>query len=437
MPAGSHHQEIVFAALEVVSSILAVEHRVVQPHLPALWKALWGIGTTDVSTTILGSLLAAYRDLRQLEVLLGSLAESVIASDEAESGTTLMLFGTTAFAKSIDAAVKAAPSGQTATLVRLVASWVNAFDPPAHLPPATALALAAVASACLASLAVTVVVAPPVAHACQELVSCLARPMAAHFAAVEETPGEERRGAYVAALLMLYTTALQLHMRCCLLHPEIAPLPGQELQISFSEMQGESSILAQRSYFDAVNNHKIVGGSVLDAHSYGNLWALASLDNSQHCTPALRGSICVAAAHRIFVLYHQKLHVVHRCRGGGGDTSGVLAAVDKEIEFLASILLQNINKNASNAYDPVAGVEDWAVLGIMGTTSISDVVARLLLRPPTLEAIQGVVKVEDLVLVSELVLGSDHTRSFRVFREPRMRATLAHAVARKLHEILR
>ncbi len=148
--------ELLRAAFEGLQGVLAVEHRAIQQHLPSLWPLLWcaqaanaraqhggarvaahhgnragvGIGDADVHAQLACSLVTSYADLRQLELLLQSLFDSLHASGAGSSSEGLGAAAPTAvlcnggFQRTLSAAVAAAPQGQVPPLLRLVTGQV-------------------------------------------------------------------------------------------------------------------------------------------------------------------------------------------------------------------------------------------------------------------------------------------------------------------------
>lgn len=161
---GSSKGSVGAAVLEVVQGVLAVEHRPIQEHLTALWALLLAPQTlpsalaaaespaaaaaaggggrsvhqgasSAAAVAVAAGLIGAYAELRQLEVLLASLAHALLGSngaaghggqaaaaaspDAAAAAAAVVCSGE--FEGSLCEAVQGLPSGQAAAVVRWVA----------------------------------------------------------------------------------------------------------------------------------------------------------------------------------------------------------------------------------------------------------------------------------------------------------------------------
>jgi len=394
------------ASLKVLEAILAVEHRGVQPHLPLLWPMLWSrqpplnplYYPSDkregalkkhkaqdennflIQVNVATSLLQAYGELRQLEVLLTSLVHAVrglkdICSYPAKLVTSpvmltpLMsaaltescsaaakLITSPMFSKVLREALGSVPSGQVAALVRMVTNWIPAIQPgtsdSANLF-AAALLIADLGAACLAALHVDIITAPAVADALGGLIRNLS-PL------LSKPPKTSEAAAWecISGSLMLYRQALKLHTLCCLLHPEIMPLPGQELYLLNKEKQTSGR------YFDAVldrvetiarpmvvdfNDEGAPSSSSVAAAEEDELWNLMKMDPPDF----FKAAIYMAAAQRLETLGYRKMHAQHTCDPGSSEREGshgapatttvvALALLEKEIAFLGKILFKHV-----------------------------------------------------------------------------------------------
>lgn len=142
------------AVLRVLQGVLAVEHRPIQAHLSALWALLLeprpaeavgdasdssrgeaaAAGAPEAAVAVACSLVGAYAELRQLEVLLQSLAAALLGPSgrrtEAPAGAAAASAAAAAagvvcshgFLFALAAAVRGLPSGQAAAAVRWVAA---------------------------------------------------------------------------------------------------------------------------------------------------------------------------------------------------------------------------------------------------------------------------------------------------------------------------
>ena len=362
------------ASLKVLEAILSVEHRGVQPHLPLLWPMLWSTPPVPLHThevdekvkaqeesdflvqiNVATALIHAYGELRQLEVLLSSLVAAVCAST-GSCPAAAKLVTAPAFLKSLTTAVRNVPSGQVAALVRMVTSWIPTLKPSEYSSEnGKPLLIADLGSACIAALHVDVITAPAVADALNSLVRSLSpllstpirlgtegRPRGLNSQA---TTGTDE---CTAGALMLYRQALKLHKLCCLLHPEVVPLPGQELYISNKANKPSGG------YFDAVvvesddsmivdfNDTAALSSSIPTEPANAGFWKLAGYP-PQYLQIAIQRS----AVDRVEILQYRKLHAKHACDPGSNERlreqnedSGHLAVVENKIMFLGKLLLE-------------------------------------------------------------------------------------------------
>lgn len=221
------------AALGVLQGILAVEHRVIQQQLPALWPLLlWSPaaasgsgGSGGVAAAVACSLVAAFAELRQLEVLLASLAEALQqppVGSEASAAAEAVLHSRSVQA-ALATAVRQLPSGQVPMLLRLAAGAA----PQLGNGSGGSLLAADLYCACLASLQVDLTTAMSAAAAAAALVSALS-PLLLPLLSATAGGGkaDKKQAALLAALLRLYSRALALHARCAALHPEVSKGPS-------------------------------------------------------------------------------------------------------------------------------------------------------------------------------------------------------------------
>ncbi len=242
---------VVPAALGVIQGILAVEHRVIQQQLPLLWPLLLqspqaatateagSSNSANVAVAVACSLVAAFAELRQLEVLLRSLTDALLQpvpealdAAPAEGAAAAAVLATTRFRSALSAAVQQLPSGQVPMLLRLVAEAARRLGSAA---PASSLLAADLWCCCLASLHIDLTTAAAAAAAAAALVAALAPlmlPLLSAAAAGEDGTAsakkerKQRRGqaaqaALLPALLRLYRHALLVHARCAGLHPQV------------------------------------------------------------------------------------------------------------------------------------------------------------------------------------------------------------------------
>ncbi|KAL4451904.1 hypothetical protein ABPG75_007566 [Micractinium tetrahymenae] len=269
------------AALGVLQGILAVEHRVIQQQLPLLWPLLlWSPeaagrgGNGGVAAVVACSLVAAFAELRQLEVLLQSLTAALLQepmrqqaggeADTAGSAAAAVLRSST-FRAALAAAVRQLPSGQVPMVLRLAAEGVGQLTGTTTSSSSSSsssgstggsstgqLLVLELHSACLASLTIDLTTAAAAAMAAQALVAALGPALLPLLAAAaaggasgassskkerktgrkqEQARGEQALApALLPALLRLHRQALAVHGRCAALHPEVSPLPGRHLQ---------------------------------------------------------------------------------------------------------------------------------------------------------------------------------------------------------------
>ena len=141
--------EATSAVLEAVQGVLAVEHRPIQSHLSTLWALLLApapdgssgdsgssnSGGAAAAVAVACGLVGAYAELRQLEILLDSLADALLgsaargasggAAAEAAAAAAAGVAYSAPFLGSLRAAVRGLPSGQAAAAVRWVAGRVG------------------------------------------------------------------------------------------------------------------------------------------------------------------------------------------------------------------------------------------------------------------------------------------------------------------------
>lgn len=241
------------AALGVLQGILAVEHRAIQQQLPQLWPLLlWspsdagGASEGGVAAEVAGSLVAAFAELRQLEVLLQSLTAALLLPEpvgqqeraEAAAAAAAGVLHSGAFQAALAAAVRQLPSGQVAMVLRLAAQAVEQLAGSGSSKAGQLLVLD-LYSACLASLAVDLTTAAAAAAAAQALVTALSPALLPLLAAAAASPAgggsskegkkkSKKRGeagvaaGLLPALLRLYRRALAVHERCAAMHPEVS-----------------------------------------------------------------------------------------------------------------------------------------------------------------------------------------------------------------------
>jgi hypothetical protein len=394
------------ASLKVLEAVLTVEHRGVQPHLPILWPMVWctmpvshphnTLNYTSsytaseereallekeraheessfiIQVSVATALINAYGELRQLEVLLSSLVHAVRALTTSCSAAAKLVTSPT-FSKVLKTALGGVPSGQVAALVRMVTSWIPALElntaESAKLPAAVLL-IADLGSACLAALHVDVITAPAVADALSSLIRGLSPVLSSRIGTSPEgrviglfdsRTAAAAAGTYesIAGALELYRHALKLHSLCCLLHPEVVPLPGQELYIVNADK------VPSGGYFDAVLNHNDDSEStaarpmVVDFSDEGapsgfndepvdaDIWKLANNNVPSY----FRAAIGIAAAQRIETLQYRRMHAQHSCDPGSNGnedvhaTTTTVSLVEKEIAFLGKLLLKNLHSS--------------------------------------------------------------------------------------------
>lgn len=245
---------VVPAALGVVQGILAVEHRVIQQQLPLLWPLLLqspqaagvpadgsGSGDDGVAVAVACSLVAAFAELRQLEVLLRSLTDALLqpafeASDAASGGAAAAVLGSRRFQAALSTAVQQLPSGQVPMLLRLVGELAPRLG---NAAPESSLLAADLCCCCLASLSIDLTTAAAAAGAAAALVAALAPlllPLLSTAAAGDGSSGSSKKekkqrkaqaqaqaqASLLPALLRLYRRALLVHGRCAGLHPQVS-----------------------------------------------------------------------------------------------------------------------------------------------------------------------------------------------------------------------
>ena len=233
---------VVHAALGVLQGILAVEHRVIQKQLPLLWSLLLSAPAASnggVAASVACSLVAAFAELRQLEVLLLSLTAALQEQQEAAQRSPASpagILGSSQFQAALAAAVRQLPSGQVPTILRLAAEAMPQLS--ASGASSGGQAVAGLYCCCLASLHIDLTTAMAAAAAAEGLVAALAPlllpllPAAATLGGTGKQLKQKQQAQLVLlpALLQLYRQALGVHARCAALHPEVreppVPLPA-------------------------------------------------------------------------------------------------------------------------------------------------------------------------------------------------------------------
>jgi hypothetical protein len=409
------------ASLKVLEAVLSVEHRGVQPHLPSLWPMLWfkipppapsssnfTNGSMERETllekhkaqeksdfliqiNVATSLIHAYGELRQLEVLLSSLVRALNPSTSTFSASTAAaaaeLVTSPMFLDVLRQALGSVPSGQVAALVRMVASWIpslRAPATPAQFTTSASLLIADLGATCLAALHVDVITAPAVADALGSLIHgisytllhCISTTPEGKLGVFFEAEASANTYETPAGCVLLYTQATKLHTLCCLLHPEVVSLPGQELYLLNKEKQ------PSKGYLESVLQHgNNVGGNddngdgsidrptrmVVDFNDKlssdsnepedAEFWNLVKQNGLPGYFKAVIG---LAAVQRLETLQYRKMHAMHTCDPGSNtkvdtistsapttNTTTTAAAlteskIENEILFLGKILLTQL-----------------------------------------------------------------------------------------------
>ncbi|KAL0041979.1 hypothetical protein WJX79_010815 [Trebouxia sp. C0005] len=197
-------QRELVAVCGVLSAILAVEHRAVQPHLAHIWQLLWLAAQEKdgltVATAVAAGLVGAYAELRQLQFLLQSVLEAMLAQHPA---TAAALICTPSFVSALARAVREMPSGQAAPMITFAAEHLPSL---ATLPVSspTQAAFAQILSTCLANIRIEVVSAPTLADAVAELLQNSLAPALGTGLSTQQSLAAVQTGtnnAYFSALL--------------------------------------------------------------------------------------------------------------------------------------------------------------------------------------------------------------------------------------------
>jgi hypothetical protein len=420
---------VVGAALEVVEAVLAVEHRAVQDHLPALWPMLWADGAaggaSGAGLGVARALVGAFAELRQLDVLLASLAAAAAAARGAAGAAAVAaVVCSDAFLEALRSAVHALPSGQVSGVVRLVGSWTPLLAAAAGGGDGhAALVLADVSAACLDGLYVDIVTAPAAAEAAAAL---LASPLAPALLPLLRAAGGRRAleapaARALAALLRVYGRALSLHAHCCALHPEVCPLPGQGVQPGAGAAGG---------YFDAL----------CGAAAAPELPALARAAGGGTVeAAAMSYSVMEATAQRLRTLQLRYTYWQHRC--GEEELELVADAGPVEGVELAELAASLAAGAAALPEDERAGGRSGSPaplvpLATMSSQRLAAAAARL--AAAHLPELQAWVPEGELgpLVVMELQRGAV-AQAGGVLELDRLRAALPAAACRQLHDLLR
>lgn len=224
---------VVRAALQVVQGVLAVEHRPAQAHLTELFPLLWAdegdaVDSTgsSVQVSLACGLVAAYGELRQLEVVLQALAAALLAAPATAAPAAGALLDSPAFASQLATTASRLPSGQVPSAIRFATATATQLVNSSGSPH-SALLLADLLACCLGSLRVELSMALGAAEAATALVVALAPGL---LPLLLQPPGELGGAASerLAALLSLYRLALGIHACCAALHPEASPLGSSD-----------------------------------------------------------------------------------------------------------------------------------------------------------------------------------------------------------------
>ena len=454
---GPSSNSITNASIQILQAILAVEHRGVQQHLPTLWPMLWsqtpadtaGIAGPSVQITVAVSLVEAYAELRQLEVLFSSLERALCAVEEQPSGSVAALLGSSAFRGALESALSSVPSGQVAALVRMVARWISEIE-----STAAPLLVGDLGVACLAALTVDVTTAPAVSDGVKDLFvalgSYLSPILFGKKGSVRASHVQGKKGECTATWLALYCQALKLHTQCCLLHPEVHPLPGHELQYYVSNtLKEESNTLSTGGYFDALRNSSSSSNDscVWPSESYQVIWNLGG--EAPGACPSLQAAVLTAAGQRIQTLYYRELHAQHACstrEADGGTAGGKKSrnAAEEELEMLSSLLIEralsatDLAKSEKYGVEPDAPMQNFS-LATLGQHAVPAVGRGVIMQGVVLDAIQRALPEKRLANLVRLLLEEGDVGSTVVERlaAPELAGVLPGVVAKRVQETLR
>jgi len=213
----------------LVSAMLLLEHRAIEPRLQEVWECLWQLGSAggdgasaclDSAVATAVSVCSCYAEVRQMQWMLDSLLAAV--ADAAHDGGAGAVLSDERLLSSLRGAIGSLHAGQAAPLVLWVSrrSWGDSR---------TLKILGPVCRTCLENTQVVLTTAMDVAAAARDVIGGGFGERLAAEADAFCARGHGGEGGSFAMLLGLYNAVLNLHSRCCDLHPEVVPLPGQRL----------------------------------------------------------------------------------------------------------------------------------------------------------------------------------------------------------------
>ncbi|EIE27622.1 hypothetical protein COCSUDRAFT_39238 [Coccomyxa subellipsoidea C-169] len=305
------------AATGVLGAIMDVEHRALHARLETLWEVLWAsasqathTGARDVAKAaeVAGRLVRAYGELRQVELLLHSLAAALGSSACAPAATRVI--DSTAFKAALHQTIYEAPPGQKPKIVAFAAAGMKRL---LAAEGGIAPALAVLLRGCLAGLRIDLTTAPAVASALELLISrSLAPPLTSELRMVTGTGGPAVSRPRLAALLQLYALAIGAHAACAALQPQISALSGQATVLEAHAAQLERDRLPTLGYFDALRVASAAG-------MQESKLALPTLLSLSECAgpggdgDQLQEALVTCMLQRIDVLQERLLHLRFSC----------------------------------------------------------------------------------------------------------------------------
>ncbi|KAK9851530.1 hypothetical protein WJX84_006942 [Apatococcus fuscideae] len=251
--------QLLQAAASLMTSLMALEHRAVQPHQTMLWRWCQQIIKVDQGQAAAGASLIASRaliqmirtaqQLRQLENFLQQAFQAVSSADQAQATSLQQILCRQHILTQLQEALASLPSGQIPLIIHYTATTLVPFAvAPDSWEPA-ASCIAQLATSCLQHVRVTGPQADTLAAEASKLAAAviggpLSSGAAAYcnawpdFGKASSASGHQRWR--LTNLLQLQQATLGMHAACCALQPQ---LQDMDWQLPSSASPGESCSL--------------------------------------------------------------------------------------------------------------------------------------------------------------------------------------------------
>lgn len=439
---GEEAKSVIGSSFHLIRAILASEHRVLETYLISLWPYLWAtidaapyldsirfesgcdderpsnaqdvsakeeslqelhILATDqyqevsrgcrrkqrlseIAADLVCELIDVYAELRQLTVLLSSLADSAMQSAataesarlEDRSCGPLDLVVHPRFAKHLGNALRSIPSGQVVSVVEFVTKCIaSSFHQ--HNTQSQSLVnegqyqfSAQLGLLCLDLIPIDLMTAARVSDSIKKLLDALQEPIRDFFENLITVAGHHPHCALwassashmnrdrhehalkgrrklekvdmslhtgkFAGALQLYAAALDVHHQCCLLNPAILPLLGQATETNLLFNDAHDGERYDGTYFDALSSdrkgffvnidgerQRLIVGSWL----YQAFWRIQQ--EPELFGRSLRDVVRTSALHRFMTLHLRRLSMVARCYRQDEDVSESVEAEENQM----------------------------------------------------------------------------------------------------------